>query len=213
MKDQRGSHGGLESAPPEFQERALCRVKERLEDDARRPSREGPKLRRQREHDVEVTDVEHSLPTGLYPGFLGQRLTLRTMPIATRVVRRVLAPAGLAAVDVPTQPRGAALGDVGQDTLLGAAQSSDPLEPGAMSTHDVGDVEARWAPTGPAHRLTSVVAATGPAGWASVEPASRSRGCSERSTGGWRDRAALRPRARRYLARAGGSRSCDEARA
>jgi hypothetical protein len=65
----------------------------------------------------------------------------------------MLVSAGLAPIEMAPEPRGAALGDVGQDTLVGAAQSLDLLEVVAMSTHDVGDVEARWAPAGPAHRL------------------------------------------------------------
>jgi hypothetical protein len=42
-------------------------------------------------------------------GLLGQRLTFGTMPIAARVVRRVLVSAGFALVDVSAEPRGAAL--------------------------------------------------------------------------------------------------------
>src|SRR5260370_1281254 len=113
---------------------------------------------------MKVPHVEHSLPTRIDPSFLGQRLTLRTVAIATRVVGRMLVSAPLASIDMAAQPRGAALGDVGQHTLLSRAQSPDLLQAGAMSAHDVRDVEARWPQAGPAHRPPSASEATGPAG-------------------------------------------------
>src|SRR5260370_35807943 len=100
---------------------------------------------------MKVPHVEHSLPTRIDPSFLGQRLTLRTVAIATRVVGRMLVAAPLASIDMAAQPRGAALGDVGQHTLLSRAQSPDPFETGAMRAHGVRDVQARWPQAGPAH--------------------------------------------------------------
>ncbi len=203
----------LQAALAHLHQRALRRLHQGVEDDAGRPCGERPKLGGQRKDDVEVPYVEHSLPTRFDPGLLGQRLTLGTMPIAARVVRRVLAPAGLAAIDMPAEPRGAALRDVGQDTLLGGAQASNPLESDAMGAHDVRDVKARWAPAGPAHPPTSACAATGPTDWGSGAPTSRLRARSARSTADSRAPTARPPPGRRSPARAGASRNCDAARA
>src|SRR5260370_12446455 len=112
---------------------------------------------------MKVPHVEHSLPTRIDPSFLGQRLTLRTVAIATRVVGRMLVSAPLASIDMAAQPRGAALGDVGQHTLLSRAQSPDPFESGAMSAHRGRDVPARRSQAGPSHWPTRPSEPTGPA--------------------------------------------------
>ena len=98
MQDRRGADGRLEPASAHVQQRALRRLHQGIEDHAGRKGGERSKLGRQRKDDVEVSYVEHLLLTRLYPGLLGQRLTLGTMPIAARVVRRVLVPARLASV-------------------------------------------------------------------------------------------------------------------
>ncbi len=213
MQDRRGSDGRPEPALAHFHQRALRRPHLGLKDLARGEGSERPKLGGQREDDVEVPDVEHLLPTRFDPGLLGQRLTLGTMPIAARVVRRMLVPARLASVDMPAEPRGAALRDVGQDTLLGTGQRPELFESGAMRPHDVRDVKARWARVGPVHPPTSASAATGPADWASGAPTSRSRARSARSTADSRAPTAHRPHARRFPAPAGASRNCGAARA
>jgi hypothetical protein len=99
---------------------------------------------------VEVPYVEHLCATGFDPFFLGQCLTLRTMAIAAGVVRGVLVSTLNAHVHVAAEDLGAALGDVRQDTLLCHREPLDRLELGAMSAHDVRDVEAP-SPWGAGH--------------------------------------------------------------
>lgn len=62
-----------------------------------------------------------------------------------------------ALIDMPAELRGAALRDVGQDTLLGTSQRPDPFESGTMRPHDVRDVKARSAPMGRVHRLPALL--------------------------------------------------------
>lgn len=213
MQHRGSSDGRAVPVLANLDQRAVRGLHQRVEDDAGRKPGEGPQLGGQRKDDVKVPDVQHSLPTRFDPGFLGQRLTLGTMPIAARVVRGVLVSASGALIDMPAEPRGAALRDVGQDTLLGSAQASNPLESDAMGAHDVRDVEARWAPAGPAHPPTSACAAKGPADWGSGAPTSRLPARSARSTADSRAPTARPPPGRRSLARAGASRNCDAARA
>jgi hypothetical protein len=82
-------------------------------DGAGREPRQAPQLCGKRENDVEVPDVEHAGSAFSNPLFLGQRLTLRAMPVATRVVRRMLVATRTAAIDVTTEGSGAALRDIG----------------------------------------------------------------------------------------------------
>jgi hypothetical protein len=97
----------------EGQENPLGTPQQSSVDRAGREPRQAPQLRGKRKNDVEMLDVEHSCSAFGNPLFLGQRLTLRTVPIATRVVRRMLVAARVAAIDVTTEGRGAALRDVG----------------------------------------------------------------------------------------------------
>src|SRR5258705_11684203 len=55
---------------------------------------------REREDDVHVRDVEELLLTSVEPALARLRLTLRTVPIATRVIGDGLMPAGTAGGDV-----------------------------------------------------------------------------------------------------------------
>jgi hypothetical protein len=76
------------------------------------------------------------------PRLPGQRLTLRAVPIATRVVRRVLVAASLASIYVAAHYGGGALRDVGQDTLLLRREPSGRRGwkiPAEASTRRVGD--------------------------------------------------------------------------
>jgi hypothetical protein len=67
---------------------------------------------------MEVLGVEHALTLLLDPLLLGQRLTLRTMPIATRVEDGLLIRAGRAVLMMTTEGFGAALSNVGQHPAL-----------------------------------------------------------------------------------------------
>lgn len=92
---------------------------------------------------MKVPDVEHALLTLLDPAFLGQRLTLRTVPIAARVIRRMLVSARFASVHVPSEHGRAALRNIRQYSLLGAREFVCLLELGAMRPYDVRNVKVR----------------------------------------------------------------------
>jgi hypothetical protein len=69
----------------------------------------------------------------------------------------VLVSAGGALIDVPAEPRGAALRNVGQDTLLSGTEASDLFKSSAVRPYDIRNVEARGARAGPAHRLPALL--------------------------------------------------------
>src|SRR3954469_19619705 len=99
---------------------------------------------------MEVAVIEHARALLGDPFLLGQRLTLRTMAVATRVVRRVLVAARVASIEVPTERRSPALHDVGEHALLLARECVRRLELASMASNEVRDVEAR-APRGADH--------------------------------------------------------------
>ena len=140
VQDERGAEGGGETALCELQERPLGRGEEGLEHDARSEASEGAKLLGQREDDMKVPRVEEMLPTLLDPLFLRERLTLRTVPVATRVVRGVLVATRVALVEMSAEGRRAALGDVGEHSLLRTRERR--LDRGPVSSNDVRQVEA-----------------------------------------------------------------------
>jgi hypothetical protein len=88
---------------------------------------------------VEVGRIEQTFPLGFNPLLLVERLTLRAMPVAARVVRWVLVAAMLAAfVQVSAECGRAALGDVRQRPPLLGTQVKLTLERSAVLTDDVG---------------------------------------------------------------------------
>src|SRR6185437_4438533 len=95
------------------------------------------------EDDMEVPDVEQALVAPRDPLLLGERLALRAMPVAARVVRRMLVLALRTVFDMASERRGAALPDVRQHPLLLTRQRVQGFEPRAMRAHDVTDVEPR----------------------------------------------------------------------
>jgi len=72
------------------------------------------------------------------PFFLGERLTLRAVPIAARVVRGTLVAAVLTDVQMAAEYGGATLPDIGEHTTLRAAQVRGALECGAMRANAMG---------------------------------------------------------------------------
>ena len=113
MKDKRGAELGRKAALPKLEQRVAGGMEEGIVDDTRGEGCELAQLGREREDDVKVGHVEHSHGLRFDPLLLGEGLTLRTMPIAARVVRRVLVAAGCTHVEVPTENGGPAVGDVG----------------------------------------------------------------------------------------------------
>ena len=103
VKDERRPDGRGEARPCEGCERARCDTKEHVEDAPTSEGCERPKLGGEREYDVEVRHVEHARSLRLDPFLLGQRLTLRAMPIAARVVEWVLVSAGCAYAHMPAE--------------------------------------------------------------------------------------------------------------
>ena len=143
VQHERGTEDGVEAAQAELEQRVGRSAKERVEDLTRREPREQAQLGRQREDDMEVPDVEQALGAPVDPLLLGERLALRTMPVAARVVRRMLVVAPRAVVDMASERRGAALPDVRQHPPLLTRQRVQDFEPRAVRAHDVADVEPR----------------------------------------------------------------------
>ena len=90
---------------------------------------------------MKMLHVEHPLLLVGNPLFLRERLTLRTMTIAARVVRRTLVSAIQAFVEVPAEGRGATLPNIGEHSLLLWAERMLPFERCAMTSNDVRNVE------------------------------------------------------------------------
>lgn len=83
VEDQGRTDGPGQAAVTEFEQRLARAVKQSLVDDARCKHGKRSQLRRHCEDHVEVSTREHALPLLLNPLFLGRRLTLWTMAIAT----------------------------------------------------------------------------------------------------------------------------------
>jgi hypothetical protein len=80
--------------------------------------RDGAKLGGQGEDDMKVVHRQEPLETTLDPACLRERLALRAMPIAARVVRGLLVTAGNAHVEVSAERGGPALLDRSQSRAL-----------------------------------------------------------------------------------------------
>ena len=143
MQDERGAEDRAEPALAELEQGLGGSMKERVEDHLRSAASERPQFRRKREDDVEVPDIEQPLAALLDPMLLGERLTLRAVPVAARMVRMVLVPARRAVLDMASERRCAALLDVRQHPLLLTRQRVQDFEPRAVRAHDVADVELR----------------------------------------------------------------------
>src|SRR5262249_33029197 len=109
VEHQRGAEDGVEPALPEGKQRVGRRVEEGVEDRPRRELGEEAELGRKGEHDVEVPYVQLALAALGDPPLLGERLALRAMPVAARVVRGMLVAARRALVDMTPERGGAAL--------------------------------------------------------------------------------------------------------
>ena len=153
---------------------------------------------------MKVRHIEHASSLRLDPSLLGQRLTLGTVTVAARVVRRVLVSARGALIEVPAERGRTARLDVGQDAALPGAESRDRFELRSVGTNDVRKVEADGCPCGGSHAV-SAFGATGPGGLESRGRASASRVRSEPCSKGSCGLKARVRRARRCPRRAGAS--------
>lgn len=120
VKDARDAE---QSAEPlwietERDERFAGRGEHGVEDDATIELREGAKLGRQSEDDVEVAGWEQTGAARADPARLRERLTFRAMTIATRVVARALVTAARADVEVSAELGGPAALDVAERCVL-----------------------------------------------------------------------------------------------
>lgn len=91
---------------------------------------------------MKARDVEGALSLLFNPLFLGERLTLWTMPIAARAVDGLFVVTGCALLEVPTESFGTTLGNIGQNSSLPTAQDRARLELFSVSPNDVRDVKA-----------------------------------------------------------------------
>jgi hypothetical protein len=95
------------------------------------------KLRGQGEDDMKVVHRQESRESAFNPTRLRQRLALRAMPIAARVVGRTLVAARAAHIEVPAQGRGSTLLDGAQRCALLRAQRVPLQECLTVRAHDV----------------------------------------------------------------------------
>ena len=111
-------------------------------------------LARQGEDDMKAVRRQHPLAPLFHPAGLGQTLALRTVPIATRIVRLPIdIPALLTHVLVSTERGRAATRDVAQHGALVGRQGVRALEALAVGANDVRDLQVRPHECGPAGGL------------------------------------------------------------
>jgi hypothetical protein len=94
------------------------RAQEKVVDDSGVLEGEGREGLGQGEHDVGIGHLQHLGLAGLEPAGLGAALTLRAMAVAARVVGDRLLPAGVALIDMTTQPGRPAGKDPVHDRML-----------------------------------------------------------------------------------------------
>src|SRR5512147_478449 len=105
MQDHRDTQGCVEPTPSKRLQRRCCTAKEQSKHHTGSESRQRPQLGRQRKDDVEVWNVEQALSLPVDPLLLCERLALRTMPIATRVVGGMLKAAALTDIEMSAERR------------------------------------------------------------------------------------------------------------
>lgn len=142
MQNERRANGRGQARSSERSEGPRGDAKERIEDAPTSERRERAKLGGEREDDVKVRHIEHARSLRLDPFLLGQRLTLRAMPVAARVVGGVLVTAGRALIDMPAEGGGSTRLDVNEDAPLAMAERRRRFEPLAVGTNNVCEVEA-----------------------------------------------------------------------
>lgn len=117
-----------------------CHLKQQRIERLRREARERTKFCGQGKNKVKVRDVEDARSLGIDPALLGERLTLWTMPIATRIVRGMLVATVSAHIEVPSECGGSALSDVGKHTTLLPVERR--FQCSSIRPYDVGKLKA-----------------------------------------------------------------------
>ena len=143
VQDHGDPEGRTEAALSELEQRLARRCEERVVNEPGGVPREGAKLRREREDDVEVADRQEPRGARTNPPLLREALAFGAMPIATGVVRRMLVPARAAHVDMAAECGRPAERDRREHPPFSRGERMLGLELGAVRAHDVGDVEAR----------------------------------------------------------------------
>ena len=102
---------------------------------------------RQREDDVHIRHVEQIALPRVEPALPRLRLTLRAVPVPTRVIGDGLMPAGVTPIEVPAERGGATARDRAEHGALLRAQPRMLLEEGVtLRVEDIGHLHG-----GPAH--------------------------------------------------------------
>ena len=119
------------------------------------PIAERQERMRQREDDVDIRHVEQVALACVEPALPRLRLTLRTVPIATRVIGDGLMAAGATRVDVPAERGGATARDRAEHRSLLHAQPRMLLDEGvALRVEDIGHLHRRPAHAGLGFRFS-----------------------------------------------------------
>ena len=136
----------------DFEEGGGARAEEEVIEQRAIAAAQGLERVRQREDHVDVRDGKQlALPRG-EPAFPGLRLALRTVPVATRVVRDRPMPAGTTLIEMAAQCRGPTPLERAQDSALLHAQPRMPLEEViTLRVEDIGHLHG-----GPAHGCTGL---------------------------------------------------------
>jgi hypothetical protein len=145
MQDNRCSDGCVKATLAKGVQGRCSTRKEQPEHHLRREGCQRAQLRRQRKDDVKVRNIEQPMTLLLNPLLLRERLTLRAMSIAARVVGRMLVPAGLTDIEMTAERGRAALPDVCQYASLLGVEANLLLQSTSVLTDDIGKLEA-WRP-------------------------------------------------------------------
>ena len=97
---------------------------------------------RQREHEVEIGHRQQLLSARGKPALARQRLALRTMTVAARVIGVALCPAGIALRKLTAERRGAAGGDRAQRAMLNGGEPALGADGCAVVAHDIGELDS-----------------------------------------------------------------------
>ena len=130
---------------PEGKEGTGGRAETDRVEDARIALRERVEVVRQREDDVEVRNGQEVGLARRQPPLFRQRLTLRTVTIAARIVRDAHGPAAVTRLPMPATRGGATGGDRPKCPLLNRDQPMRASIRLTMRAHNVGEFQPRDA--------------------------------------------------------------------
>ena len=152
MQDHRDAELGLQAAPSKRTECCGRAGKEQPKHHRRSEGRKRTQLGGHGKNHVKVWNIEQTLSLLVDPLLLRERLTLGTMPIATRVVGGVLETAALTDIEMSAERGGAAPNNIRQHPALSRAETDGLLESYPLASDDIGKVEV-WRPSPGRHGL------------------------------------------------------------